>query len=228
MVFSRETVHPDLPDADVLTRNMIGIGMNFAGEPNPTAQIEETLLHASILGMDESDLRVLSVLTTWIGVHYQRINAARLLRTLASSRSPRVHAYWASIALWLEKDRRFSRMRKLHENPPVDLLTVGTGFQIQRRGEDKRFVGSQIRVPEGTLRNRLSDVVPAENLVHIHPGYRNRVVMGPTWRADVWTVLEENPNLNVSQIARRAGCSFATAWQVFQDHRLVTSKQSPP
>lgn len=228
MGYNREPVQIDRPDLDVLTRDMIGIGMNFAGEPNPSAQIEETLLHASWLGMQENDFRVLSVLTTWIGVHYQRINAARLLRTLQPCSSPRVLAYWASVARWLEKDRRFARMRKLHEGSPVELLAVGTSFQIQRRGEDQRFVHSQLRVPQGALRERPSDLLSAERLARTHPGYRNRVILGPTWRADVWTILEQNPHLTVAQAARLAGCSFATAWQVLQDHRLVTSSPTPP
>jgi hypothetical protein len=61
--------------------------------------------------------------------------------------------------------------------------------------------------------------------VRRNAGYRNRVVMGPTWRADVWTVLEEEPNVSVAEAARRAGCAFATAWQVCQDFRLLHAPQ---
>jgi len=35
---------------------------------------------------------------------------------------------------------------------------------------------------------------------------RNRVLGGPSWRADVWTVLEGDPDVNVAEAARRAGC----------------------
>jgi hypothetical protein len=45
--------------------------------------------------------------------------------------------------------------------------------------------------------------------------------MGPTWRADVWTVLERDPAVAVAEVARRASCSFATAWQTAQDFRLL-------
>ena len=68
-------------------------------------------------------------------------------------------------------------------------------------------------------------------LVRRHAGYRNWVLMGPTWRADVWTVLEATPDVSVAEAARRARCSFATAWQVVQDFRLlhgtVQRQQSP-
>ena len=127
----------------------------------------------------------------------------------------------------MSKDLRLARLANLHNGPPFDLLPVGTDFQIARRGEDERFVGSSLRVPAGTLRDRAADVLSPEVLVRRHAGYRNRVIMGPTWRADVWTALEEEPEVGVAEAARRAGCSFATAWQVVQDFRLLPNSLHP-
>ena len=221
MAFSRSTPLGEHPDAASLTRDMVGIGLNFAAEANATAPIEETLVHASVAGMEHDDLRVLAVLTTWLGVHHRHVNADRLVRCVAEHPSSRVHAYWAAVARWLVKDRRFARLATPGRGATVDLLPIGTDFQIARRGEDDRFVGSALRVPAGTLRDRAADVVAPEVLVRRHAGYRNRVIMGPTWRADVWTVLEEDRDVSVAEAARRAGCSFATAWQVVQDFRLL-------
>ena len=198
MAFSRAKALSDRPDDARLTGDMVGIGMNFAAEANPSASIEETLVHASAAGMDEHDLRVLAVLTTWVGVHIAHINADRLVRSVSEHDSERVHAYWASVGLWLSRDRRFARLVKLYpEGAPLNLLPVGTDFQIARRGEDERFAGSALRVPAGTLGDRDADVLSPEVLVRRHAGYRNRVLMGPTWRADVWTVLEEEPEVSV-------------------------------
>ena len=47
MAFSRPSALLERPDDDALTRNMAGIGMNLAAEPNVEAPIEETLVHAS-------------------------------------------------------------------------------------------------------------------------------------------------------------------------------------
>lgn len=221
MAFHRAIALGDPPDEEALTANMVGIGMNFAGVGDPSAPIEETLVHASALGMDHHDLRVLAALTTWLGLHHTRVNADRLVRCVSDHPTHRVRTYWAAIAAWLAKDRRFARLKKREDGPPVDILPVGTAFQIGRRGEDARFAGSVLRVPAGTLRDRAADVLSPEALVGRHSGYRNRVLMGPTWRADVWTVLEEDPDISVAEAARRAGCSFATAWQVVQDFRLL-------
>lgn len=45
--------------------------------------------------------------------------------------------------------------------------------------------------------------------------------MGPSFRADVWTVLEHEPDLSIADAARKASCSFATAWQTARDFRLL-------
>jgi len=118
-------------------------------------------------------------------------------------------------------DRRFARLADAYRGPSVEVLPTGTDFQIRRRGEDPRFLGSKLRVPQGTLRDRRDDVLAPDVLVRHHPGYRNRVLMGPSFRADVWTVLENAPDLSVADVARRASCSFATAWQTAQDFRLL-------
>jgi len=216
------------PSAASLTRDMTGIGMNFAAESNPEAPIEATLVHASAVGMGEYDLRVLSILTTWLSVHHARINADRLVRSVSAHGSERVHAYWAGVAQWLKKDRRFARLSNANSGGRVDVLPVGTEFQLARHGEDPRFVDSPLRVPAGTLRDRDADVLPANVLVQRHAGFRNRVMFGPTWRADVWTVLEHDDELSVAETARRAGCSFATAWQVVRDFRVLNATPGKP
>lgn len=221
MAFARAAALGPVPVPSQLTRDMVGIGFNLAAESNPHAAIEETLVHASAAGMDGGDLRVLSVLTTWLEVHRPRVHVDRLVRCVDEHPRLRVKAYWAGVARWLRSDRRFARLERAWTADRVDLLDVGTEFQVARRGEDERFTDTAIRVPAGTLRVRVSDVVPPELLVGRHPGYRNRVLMGPTWRADLWTVLEAEPELAVADVARRATCSFAAAWQVVQDHRLL-------
>jgi hypothetical protein len=200
---------------------MVGIGMNFAANAEADADIESTLLHASVLGLEEGDLRVLAVLTTWLSMHHPHVNADRLVRLVGAHPSERVRAYWAAIAMWLRKDRRLARLASAYKGAPIGLLPTGTEFQVKRRGEDGRFAGSKLRVPKGTLRDRQEDVLSPEVLVRRHAGYRNRVLMGPSFRADVWTALERAPDLSIADVARKASCSFATAWQTVQDYRLL-------
>lgn len=218
MPFKRASAPTTGTETSTLTARLIGLGMAFEGEPDPAADIEHSLVEASEVGMDGDDLRVLSVLTTWLGVHHGHVHADRLVRLVLTG-SPRVRAFWSAVASWLG-GRRFARLNRLYQDEVIDLLRVGTEFQIARRGEDARFAGSAVRIPAGTLRERFSDVVTPADLVRRHPGYKNRVLMGASWRADVWTVLERDPSLTPASAARLVGCAFATAWQVAQDFSL--------
>ena len=70
-----------------------------------------------------------------------------------------------------------------------------------------------MRVAAGTLRDRASDVATPERLVQLHPVYRERVVQGASYRADMWAALQLDDSLTPSELARRTYGSFATAWE---------------
>jgi hypothetical protein len=218
MPFSRALAPARTPDEEALTRQLVGIGMAFAAPAEADANIENSLLFASVAGLDHGDLRILAVLTTWLGVHAPRVLADRLVQIVAQHPSARVQAYWAAIASWLAKDRRFARLAGTRRGAPrVDLLPAGTEFQVRRHGEDPRFSGSPLRVPANGLRDRPADVFEPAELARVHRAYRWRLVIGPTYRADMWAALESDPGLSAADLARRTYGSFPTAWHVRRD-----------
>ena len=227
MAYKRTIAPRKLARGEDLTQAMAGIGMRFTANPVKNPNIEDTLIAASIEGMEHDDRRVLSVLVTWIQVHYPRINADRLTRAVSllteSEQLERVKAFWAAIGEWLKKDRRFARMAKLYSGPRIDVLAVGTDFHIGRKGEDLRFINTSIRVPADVLRERESDVVTPSELARIHSVYRQRILMGPTYRADMWSALKDAPSLSVAELARQTYGSFATAWQVKEEFGILAA-----
>jgi hypothetical protein len=187
------------------------------------ANIEDTLIAAAFSGMEQDDLRVLALLITWLEVHHPYVNADRLLRAASVSSSQRSSAMWSAVSRMLQKDRRFGRFSSLYKGARLPLLRTGNDFQMARRGEDPRFTGSCLAVPEGVLRSRSSDVLAPAELASFHRGYRTRIIMGPSYRADMWAALETDSTLSAAELARRAYGSFATAWQVKRDFALVHS-----
>jgi hypothetical protein len=167
------------------------------------------------------DLRVLAMLTSWWGTHWLWVNADRLTRIVSVHQHPRVRAFWSAAACWMGRDRRFSRMQSAYRGPRVDLLATGTEFQIKRHGEDPRFRGTCLHAPANVLRDRPSDVLPPAALSQRHSAYRCRVIIGPSYRADMWAALETDPELSPTELARQTYGSFATAWQVKRDFVLV-------
>ncbi|MBZ0271655.1 hypothetical protein K8I61_06440 [bacterium] len=220
MAFQRLTV-PNIRSGDELTHAMVGIGMLFAAKETRNPNVEDTILSASIEGMLRKDFRVLAILTTWLGVHHPAVNVDRLYRALRTQPHPRLYAYWSAIAKWLSADRRFARIENLYDGPRIEPHATGSDFLIRRRGEDPRFLDSPILVAAGSLRDRRRDVADPAWLVRRHRAYRCRVLMGPSYRADMWAELEGDPTLSAAELARRTYGSFATAWNVKKDWALL-------
>lgn len=228
MAFSRVLDPPSRPEPDVLTSDMVGIGMGFASPSGLEPNIEDTLFFASLAAMEEDDLRVLAILTTWFGVHHAWVNADRLIRIVGSCESARVRALWAALSSWQRSDHRFARMHALHKGPRIDVLATGTEFQLRRHGEDPRFEGTPIRAPANVLRDRPADVLDPADLARRHRAYRYRVMIGPSYRADAWAALEAKPDLSATALARAAYASFATAWNVKREYAIVTAARHRP
>jgi hypothetical protein len=226
MPFSRALGPAPFMGPDALTSAMAGIGMKFAAAPAPAPNIEDTLLFASIDAMENHDLRVLAILVTWWGVHAPWVNADRLTRIVAVQESPRVRSLWSALARWRGKDRRFARLARIYTGGRIDLLAVGTDFQVQRHGEDPRFEGSPLHVPANVLRDRAADVEQPAELSRHHHAYRCRVMIGPTYRADMWAAIENYPTVSAASLARKTYGSFATAWHVRRDFALLSGTKS--
>ncbi len=227
MAFSRTKEPRVLPSSDSLTASMAGIGFNFAVNAAADPNIEDTLFFASAEAMDKDDLRVLAMLVTWFEIHHTWVNADRLIRLVGDYGSIRVRALWSALAVWQVKDRRFARLIRLYAGPRVDLLRTGTEFRIAQKGEDARFAATCLRVPAGVLRQREADVLAPDELARLHGAYRYRIMMGPTYRADLWAALEAAPNLSSAELARRTYASFATAWQAKRDSSILLVNERP-
>ncbi len=95
----------------------------------------------------------------------------------------------------------------------------------------RRFYGAAIpylekigiMIPEGSLRIRDKDVLPAEILLKKNMQFKNRLLFGANWRADIITAIEwgmENPN----RISKLLGCSYEPANRIFREYMLVMGR----
>jgi hypothetical protein len=223
MGHSRAIAPARSPSGDALTADLVGIGLLVGGEGSRDPNIEDTLLFASVEGIERNDLRVLAVLVTWFGLHSAHVNADRVTRLVAMQASKRVRAFWSALARWRVADRRFARLAQAYRGARLDLLSTGTDFQLARHGEDPRFTGSKLRVPANVLRDRPADVLQPAELAKAHAAYRWRLVIGPTYRADMWAALEHKSDLPAAALAKATYGSFATAWQVRRDFGVWTT-----
>ena len=79
-----------------------------------------------------------------------------------------------------------------------------------------------MRVPARTLRNRPGDILSPAELARRHGAYRWRVLIGPSYRADMFAALEREAGISAAELARRRTYgSYATAVQVKRDWELL-------
>ena len=216
MGHTRELLHP----LDDIPSMLAGIGCNLNAFPVVNADIEYTLYKSSQEALEHLDFRTLSLIVHWIDVHESIVNVPRLKRLLQKS-TIETQRLWRAIAEWRQEQHKWQSL--LRSKAPVErweLLPVGTDFQISRKGEDPRFMDTDLRIPNGLLPIREGDVLSPKHLIQHHLTYANRVRFGVCLRADLWTQLEIEPNLSVVHLAKRVGCAFASAWEVKRDFEL--------
>lgn len=222
MAYSREIMPARFATGDQLTSDLVGIGFGLAApRPPQEPNIEDTLVAASLEGLGQADYRVLALLLDWIEVHAGRINVDRLTRMVKLLESPAGRAFWSAVARWQAKDWRFRKLGRVYTKPRVDLLPEGNDFQISRHGEDERFKQTPLRVPANLLRRRPQDILAPPELARTHRGYSWRVAIGPSYRADIWALIERSPEMTPSELARRAYGSFPSAWEARRDWLIL-------
>ena len=238
MSFKRRPLVPkDYKTGDELAEDLIAIGFKLTGtvaskEPN----LEETLVAASIDGLVNHEPRITPLLTDWVTLHFDRVIVDRLykmVRELKGKKFNIVRLYWCANAQRLPQDQRAGtrKLRDLYSESRRNLLAVlegvpdsdqdGTDLLIKKNGEDERFVDTCLRVPLGYFRHRPRDVLSPRQLAKIYPPYRYRVMLGSTFRADMWAALSKNPDLSPSKLAWKSFGNYLTAQQTKAEYEII-------
>lgn len=208
-----------------LTRSLIAIGLKI-GDHNvqENMNIEDTLIAGAIEGL-HGDYRILSLITNWIEIHFERINVDRLYRAIKILKNVKLSCYFSALAYLLKADARFNKFKLLYKGDRLLLgLTKEYHFLVKKHGEDLRFEKSKFIVAKHTLRDRKDDILSVKQLSMHNRTYYYRLLIGPSYRADMMAQLSLNPTLTATELAKKTYGSFATAWDVIQDFKYLNLK----
>ncbi len=217
-----------------LDSDLRAIGFNIACEQqsmNPN--IESAVVSAGVSAVNKSDNRLGGLLIDWLSVHRLRVNADRLTKFVQGLKGLKykfVKIFWcANAQRFLAKDQRFRRLSELYRGSRVDFADrflkprqqKATKTLIEIKGEDKRFKGTCIRVPKGYFSERPHHIFSESVVAKYHLPYRYRVMMGPSYRADLWALLKCYPDISAYALWKQAHCSYRTAYIVKKDYELL-------
>ena len=217
-----------------LDSSLQSIGFNLscnkkAIDPN----IEATLISASIEAMYNKDNRLGGLIVDWITIHFSRINVDRLTKFIShlnNSEYRLVKIFWCANAQRLvAKDQRFKKLSQIYKGKRINLADYcskskkSTSLLIEIKGEDERFKNTCIRIPRNYFSERPNQIFSGSIIAKNHFPYRYRLMMGPSYRADIWALIKRNPNLSAYALAKKAHCSYRTAYITKKDYDTLTS-----
>jgi hypothetical protein len=215
MTFKRIISIQKYPKGEELTSKLNGIGFRLSGKIEKNVNIEDCLIAACIEGMS-GDFRLLSLLTDWLFIHFKCINSDRLYRALMNLDNKKVRCYFHSVLRNFKKEFTPKKFLNLYRGPKIILGDVDL-FLVTKNGEDERFINSKLIVPNKMLRQRADDILTVGQLAKIHNDYFYRLLIGPSYRADMISNFLTHPNISPTELAKVTYGSFATAWEIINE-----------
>ena len=217
-----------------LDSDLRAIGFNLGGKKKSTdPNIEASIISASVEGVNNKDNRIAGLLVDWFTTHYLRVNVDRLTKfifSLNDSDYKFVKIFWCANAQRLFiKDQRFKRLSELYSGKRLNFADrfVKRGQKrvtkmfIEIKGEDERFKRTCIRVPKGYFSERSHQIFSVSVIAKNHLPYRYRVMMGSSYRADLWALLDSDPNISAYALGKKAHCSYRSAYMAKKDYELL-------
>lgn len=188
------------------------------------SDIEETLLDVIVECRD--DFRLLGVAMTWMKLHSRLVIVEKFFKKLSAQNKiladdPLLNFLIATAMVngdmkW-KTGYKYSKKRPLF---PTDRQSLQALIDV--KGLDKNFSKWGVRIPNGYLSSKESNVLSSQELAQSNKQYRNRLIYGANWRADIITAIEEGA-ATATEITKLIGCSYEPAHRVFRDFRMATS-----
>lgn len=185
--------------------------------------LEETLILAAYEAQE--DFRLLSLLATWMTVHGEYVIVEKFFKKLKFFEKyrgsiPTVINLLAAVAVEAgsAKWKKWITCSAKKLEYPVKKSLLESSIAYQGRNEELASYG--VLVPPKFLRIRNEDVFTIEELAKNNRQYRNRLIYGASWRADIISAIEEGL-ANPSVIAKTIGCSYEPSHRIFREFSLA-------
>jgi hypothetical protein len=215
-----------MQNSDTVRKKLAAIGISFAIETKNTEKnvdIEEALiLSAQILG-EGGDAQIFTPLLSWIMIHGEYVNVERLAKLKLAFEKDHMPLPWISAFSFFGKFCGQTRWKLLCK--PVAANSCLGDLELEKSRVEMRGAAAW-SLNSGFLVSKTS-AIPDPKYV-LHPSqlarschqYRNRLLFGANWRADViWAI--ENGAKSPIEISRRTGASYETARRIFREWSLV-------
>lgn len=213
-----------------LDRRLKLIGFRLVGSEKKTVampgeqtfcDIEGTLVDAAYEAV--GDGRIRSLLFTWIKVHGERVITDKFFKVAEKAETVLGHnpiINGLAVFAVISGHHKFrSYIKKSKDNEYLVSREVSESFKSVQ-GYKEEFLEFGVKVPSKMIRIRESDAFTVEELATQNLQYRNRILIGASWRADIITAIELGAK-SPTEIKNNLGCSYEPAHRVFREYMLL-------
>lgn len=197
------------------------IGSNDIGDnPEYYVDIEETIIKA--LYEARNDGRLLSLIFSWQAVNGEYLITEKFFKLRERYQkilgpNHLINAFCAySVHLGLHKYKKGSVRL-----PGEKFLLREAPAAVKSSGEVSWLKDINIICPNSHFIIKNESIMPPKELVKFNLQFKNRLIYGSNWRADIITAIQlgiENP----SKIKELIGCSYEPANRIYKQYLLAT------
>lgn len=195
-----------------------GIGCNMT-EEGPSGMLPEDCL-AELSKRALSDPKIVALMIGALVAHKDLFHPEMLLKCLHEKS---VDSNVLGALLSKTRDRRFKktiahcRRLRRESSPPSRILLLAV--EIGQAPVDAEFESFGLKITELTPADGRK-IMSQDRLVRKNLFFRNRLLFGCNWRADIVSCLQSGFT-NPTQVKKRLQCSYETAHRVFSDYMAL-------
>lgn len=183
--------------------------------------IEANLVDAAYEAL--TDGRIFSLLFSWLKVHGRHIHIEKFfkiarMRESQSGHNPIINAMsvWCTLCGFHNFKRHIdisSKNEFLLEKEVTESFGRVQGFKTD-------FLKYNVKVPEKYLRIREQDVFTDVELAKENLQFRNRLLFGASWRADIITAIDLGAR-TPTEVCKKIGCSYEPSYRIFKEYKIA-------
>ncbi len=202
------------------------IGIRLGGvsiRPRDTSDhdIERVLLRGA--AEMRRDGRLASLLFSWIHVHADHVIVEKLRKLVRSAEDEDQALGVSALAAYAASQGRHKWKKLIRRQSPKACLFTGRSASsaIRLKGAEPWAEEQGILIARGSLRIRPADILAPNELARLSLQYRNRLLFGASWRADIITAIQQGA-ATATEVMKRVGCSYEPAHRVRREYLIAS------
>ncbi len=212
--------------AYLLEEKLAAIGVMTASRRLSARDVAAVDIEATIADVvaafaaDPSSLRWLGPVLAWIREHGSAVIVEKLTKLLHHRASDGTSVEYAALLARFAVAEGHKRWHSLLQFAPATPRLVGppdlAPSLLKLRGEEDWAREAGFRVPRGSLTAEAKWTLSRAALARVNRQYRNRLVYGAQWRADIVTAVERGAR-TPTEASRASGASYEPCHRVFSE-----------